>query len=86
MIKMLLLLLLFSPRNPQTFPLPETARVTDCTGGVKRVGGWGIIVIINKTASGEAQGVGLGEEDHSELVSSPGVSERVQRMGWLAGF
>lgn len=40
------------------------ASVIDCVGGA----GWvGFIVIINKTASREPQGIGLGKEDHSEL-------------------
>lgn len=58
------MLFFFPPEILKPSPLPEMASVIDCVGGA----GWvGFIVIINKTASREPQGIGLGKEDHSEL-------------------
>lgn len=80
------------PRNSQTFPLPGTAGVIDHVGGAR----CGIVVIINETVSREPQGMGPGMEDHLGLCEQTRtlaameaglwVFERVQRMGWLAGF
>ena len=89
----------FFHKNSQTFPLSvrDSFGHRLCRGsGLEEEG---ILVIINRTANREPQGVGLGKEDPSELCEqtqesgrqgSPAVrlhkSAEDGLAGWLAGW